>query len=241
MNRPIDRILNLLYPRHCPGCAEILKDQDLLLCPSCRKSLSPITEDYCLRCGKPTAPGTEYCEDCSGRKRFFTEGRSVFVYDTRWKRSLERYKYYGYREFADFYAEAMVRCCRTNLLRWKPDLIVPVPLHRKKRRRRGFNQSWLLARRISEKTGIPAEEKLVIKIRATASQKKLSGAERRRNLRGAFSVQRRIDGITVLVVDDVYTTGSTMDEMAAVLLAADARRVYFLTFCTAGQPSEPLI
>ena len=119
MNRPIDRILNLLYPRHCPGCAEILKDQDLLLCPSCRKSLSPITEDYCLRCGKPTAPGTEYCEDCSGRKRFFTEGRSVFVYDTRWKRSLERYKYYGYREFADFYAEAMVRCCRTNLLRGK--------------------------------------------------------------------------------------------------------------------------
>ena len=104
MNRPIDRILNLLYPRHCPGCAEILKDQDLLLCPSCRKSLSPITEDYCLRCGKPTAPGTEYCEDCSGRKRFFTEGRSVFVYDTRWKRSLERYKYYGYREFADFFA-----------------------------------------------------------------------------------------------------------------------------------------
>ena len=236
MNRAIDRILNLLYPRHCPGCAEILKDQNMLLCPSCRSSLSPIMEDYCLRCGKPVDTGTEYCEECSRRKRYFTAGRSVFVYDARWKRSLERYKYYGYREFADFYAEAMVRCCRTDLRRWKPDLIVPVPLHRKKQRRRGFNQSWLLARKISRLTGIPAEKDLVVKNRATASQKKLSAPERKKNLRGAFSVRRRITGITVLVIDDVYTTGSTVEEMAAALKAAGAAKVYFLTLCTANRP-----
>ena len=236
MKRIPEMILNLLYPRHCPGCGRILKNQRALLCPSCRQTVSPFTEDYCLRCGRPVEPEQEYCAECSRRARAFDAGRSVFLYDERWKTSIERYKYYGYREFADFYAEAMAYIFRSVRAEWRPDLIVPVPLHRKKERQRGFNQSWLLARKISRLTGIPAEKDLVVKNRATASQKKLSAPERKKNLRGAFSVRRRITGITALVIDDVYTTGSTVEEMAAALKAAGAAKVYFLTLCTANRP-----
>ncbi len=232
MNRLAASFLDLLYPRHCPGCGEILRSRDRDLCPACRKTLDAVTDNYCLKCGRPVKAEEEYCRECREHRYYFTAGRSVFPYTDRWKRSLERYKYYGYREFGDFYARAMTWILKKELPRWKTGLIVPVPLSPRKRRRRGFDQSRLLAEKISLLTGIPADFTLVRKVRETKSQKKLTRLERRQNLRGAFSVERRIDGITVLVIDDVYTTGSTVNEMARILLAAGARDVYFLTLCT---------
>ena len=96
---------------------------------------------------------------------------------------------------------------------------------------RGFNQAAYLAERLSGYTGIPWDEQLVRKIKKTRSQKKLNAAERRRNLKKAYLVTGKISGLTVLVVDDVYTTGSTMDAMAMSLREAGAEEVYFLTVC----------
>ena len=115
--------------------------------------------------------------------------------------------------------------------RWTPQLIVPVPLYPGKKRMRGFNQAAYLAERLSGYTGIPWDEQLVRKIKKTRSQKKLNAAERRRNLKKAYLVTGKISGLTVLVVDDVYTTGSTMDAMAMSLREAGAEEVYFLTVC----------
>ena len=161
----------------------------------------------------------------------FEQGRGIFVYDSSMRRSVTRYKYYGCREYGDFYAKAMSIFGKKYLERWKPDLIVPVPLHPRKKRMRGFNQAAYLAERLSELTGIPWEEHLVKKIRSTRSQKKLNAIQRRQNLKNAYRVTGKIPGFSVLVVDDVYTTGSTADAMAMCLLEAGAEKVYFLTIC----------
>ena len=117
------------------------------------------------------------------------------------------------------------------LERWRPQLIVPVPLHPRKKRNRGFNQAAYLAERLSGFCGIPWREDVVRKVRNTRSQKKLNAAKRRQNLKNAYQVTADITGLSVLVVDDVYTTGSTMDAMAQCLLEAGAKEVYFLTVC----------
>lgn len=227
----LETALNILYPRRCPVCHRILRDQKALICPECENVFQPIKEGYCLKCGSPVKPEEEYCRDCAGKRRSFDEGRGIFLYDQKMRRSLIRYKYYGSREYADYYAVSMYRYGRGNILRWKPDVIIPVPLHRRKLRMRGFNQSGILAEKLGIFLDIPVSEGTLRKIRGTRSQKKLDAAQRRKNLRQAFRAERRLDGLTVLLVDDVYTTGSTVEAAAACLKEAGAKKVCFLTLC----------
>lgn len=125
----------------------------------------------------------------------------------------------------------MCRYAEKEILRWRPDVIVPVPLHPGKQRMRGFNQAEYLARKIGSFYGIPVSDQILRKTGKTKSQKKLGIKERKKNLKGAFSVSRRLDGLTILIVDDVYTTGSTMDAAAECLWEKGAGRIYFLTLC----------
>lgn len=231
MKKWIEGILNMLYPRRCPLCHEVLKDQDSVICRRCGGALRPIKEPRCFKCGKPVGEGEEYCSDCRNTKHYFDKGRGIFVYDEKMRRSMVRYKYYGCREYGDFYSRAMCLYAGEELKAWKPDCIVPVPVHRTKERRRGFNQSAYLAVRVSRETGIPADLTLVKKVRNTRSQKKLTAHQRQENLRKAFQVQRSVEGEKILVIDDVYTTGSTMDAMARCLKEKGAEKVYFLTVC----------
>lgn len=231
MNRVINGFLNILYPRRCPVCHEILKNQDRMICERCEKELRPIQEPRCFKCGKPVGKDTEYCRDCLENGHVFDRGRGIFVYDERMRRSLVRYKYYGCREYGDFYSKAMCLYARKELALWKPDLIVPVPVHKSKERMRGFNQAAYLAERISGFTGIQTDLTLVRKVCRTKSQKKLNAQQRQENLRKAFRVERKVAGMKILIVDDVYTTGSTMDAMARCLREKGAENVYFLTVC----------
>ncbi|MCD8022327.1 MAG: hypothetical protein LUF30_04915, partial [Lachnospiraceae bacterium] len=165
------------------------------------------------------------------------------------------------RDYLDFYAEAMALAGERYLQYWKAEVIVPIPMHWKKRAARGYNQSELLAERISRLTGIPCEKKMLRCVRYTGNQKELGRGERRKNLRGSFEAESP-GGIAkdktalsdrkclascrdekekyqnwqapsrVLLIDDVYTTGSTMDEAARALRAAGVRQIYFLVLCT---------
>ena len=238
MRHSAERILDILYPRKCPFCGEILRSSGALICPDCLSGLKPLTgEDFedktalCMKCGAPAPAEEEYCRNCRNTPRSFEQNRSVFVYDDKWKLSLERYKFYGYREFADFYAAAMVKWGGGAIRRWKPDLIVPIPMHPRKERIRGFNQSWQIARRISARTGIPASGEILLKIKDTAPQKQLDHSQRKQNLKGAFLAAPAAAGKTVLVIDDVFTTGSTIDAAAEALLSSGAKAVYSLTLC----------
>ena len=121
-------------------------------------------------------------------------------------------------------------------MRWQPDVIVPVPLHRRKKRMRGFNQAADLAERTGKLLGIPVTEEIVYKIKETRSQKKLDADERKRNLKNAFRTVTPVKGLKILIVDDVYTTGSTMEAMSECLLEGGAEAVFFVTLCMVKKP-----
>lgn len=232
MKKIIHTILNILYPRHCPVCHRILKDQKMSACPECRHGFKRVGRHYCLKCGKPVKPEEEYCRECRKQKRSFDLCRSVFLYDGSLRQSLVRYKYYGCREYGDFYAFAICRYLGDEIRRWKPDVIVPVPMTSGKKRSRGFNQAGYLADRVGESMNLPVSHTLLKKVRSTRSQKKLNAAQRRQNLIDAFCVKENIRGLTVLVIDDVYTTGSTMEAAASCLKEAGAEKVFCIALCT---------
>ena len=231
MRKTSEFLLDMLYPKKCPLCHEVLKEENQLVCGKCAGKIRLFSGALCMKCGKPVKMEEEYCPVCREGGHYFTEGRSIFPYGEIWRQSLVRFKYYGCREYGDFYAKAMSIYGRRHLERWKPDLIVPVPLHPAKKRMRGFNQAAYLAERLSGYTGVPWTDSLVRKIRNTRSQKKLDAAQRRNNLRKAYEVTQRLNDISILIVDDVYTTGSTVDAMAMCLFDAGAQAVYFLTVC----------
>lgn len=220
-----------MYPRRCPLCHRILRSSHELLCPDCAEEIRPISGPRCYKCGKPVKEDEEYCRDCSAHPGAFDQGRGIFHYDDRMKYSIMKYKYFGCREYSRFYGKAMYLYGREMLALWKPQVIVPVPLHWRKQRMRGFNQAELLAEELSEYTGIPVDTRLLKKRHATKSQKKLDAVGRKKNLREAFQVAGNPAGKRILLIDDVYTTGSTMDVLSRALLEKGASHVFFLTLC----------
>ena len=158
-------------------------------------------------------------------------GRGVFLYNMQMKQSLLRYKYYGSREYGQYYAEEISRYVGTQIKRWNPDILVPVPMTCRKKRIRGFNQAEDLAEKIGELLQIPVAAGLAVKKRETKSQKKLNAAERMRNLKDAFQITESVRGLRILIVDDVYTTGSTIETLAECLKESGAGEIYFVTLC----------
>lgn len=126
-----------------------------------------------------------------------------------------------------FYARAMYRNAQKELREWKPDLIVPVPVHRSKERQRGFNQAAYLAEKLGHYTGISTDVNIVQKVLKTKSQKKLNALQRRKNLEKAFCVTGDVRGKNILVIDDVYTTGSTIDAMGRMPEEKRCRKCLF--------------
>lgn len=245
-----DLALSLVYPPRCPLCETVLplarkvraedeggavRWERPLICDDCREKLPYNSGAVCLRCGTYLEDErTEYCRVCASRERSFRQGMSVFLYQGKLRDSLMRMKFHNHREYTRFYADAMKLASEGFLQRTRPSVIVPVPMHERKRRERGFDQCAILARRFSECTGLPVQTDNVVRVRYTKPQKGLNAQERRNNLKNAFSVRRpqELAG-PVLVIDDIYTTGTTMDEMAAVLLENGCGPVCFLTLCCA--------
>lgn len=152
------------------------------------------------------------------------------------KDSMSAIKYKNRREYLDFYAAALDCRFRKKVLRLHVDALVPVPIHPSRRRTRGFNQAEELADRLSDLWNIPVDKKLLIRKKKTAPQRELSPAERLKNLREAFFADPdsgRPAGIpeTVLLVDDIYTTGSTAEACTRALLQAGVKRVFVVVIC----------
>lgn len=196
--------------------------------------MEPDRRDVCPRCGLflQACGAPDLCASCFRTPPPFIRHRSAGVYDGLLKRLILLFKYgdgeaLG-RELALFTWEAL----REDELLWRgAESIVPVPLHRRRRRKRGFNQAAVLARRLSDRAGVPVLEGLLERIKDVPPQAGMKSAERRRNVVGAFRVRRPKEaaGGSFLLVDDVYTTGSTMGECCRALLRAGARDVRALT------------
>ncbi len=225
-------IADIIYPRICPVCNNIIPVGYKDLCPDCTGLLTYAQEPYCMRCGKPVDEEKEYCSDCERNKHSYDEGRAVFIYDEYMSKSIYRFKYSGKREFANFYGKVMTERLGEKIRRWDPDAIVPVPVHKSKLRSRGYNQAELIAKQISKRMKIPVKSDIVIRQSATTVQKNLSAKARQNNLKKAFKViPNSVQLNSILIVDDIYTTGATVDAVARCLKDAGVRKVYFATLC----------
>ncbi len=186
-----------------------------------------------MRCGKPISnQEKEFCADCEGHLHLFDEGRAVFLYEKGIRLSVNRLKFNNRREYIPFYGECLYGLYREMAPAWRAECLVPVPMHPKKRAVRGFDQAVLLADYLSGKCMLPVREDLLVRTRLTQSSKKLGRSDRRKNLRGVFSTHTGA-GIpeSVILIDDIYTTGATMDEACRALRNAGVKHIYFLTVC----------
>ena len=184
-----------------------------------------------MHCGKPLQrEEEEYCQDCGKRDSFIRQGRGVWLHRGKGPGAIYRFKYHNKRRYGKVFASEMERHCGKELKRWDIDLIIPVPLHASRKRRRGFNQAEIFAEELSHLTGIPVRNDLLFRIRRTRPQKRLGENERRQNLQGAFAVKKTQSlPSNILLIDDIYTTGSTVERCAKMLRLAGAENVYFLT------------
>ena len=228
--------MDIFYPKVCPICQEPLgRDRNgecYTVCVDCREGLVDITDMHCLKCGKELLTEGEYCHDCQTRNHIYTQGVAVFRYTQGMKQSIYRYKYKNKREYAAFYGKEMYRVSKDLLRLWNIDAIVPVPLHESKQRMRGYNQAELMARELSAYTGIPMVSNMLLRARKTTPMKELDDKQRVKNLKNAFIISQNIVNYRkVLLVDDIYTTGATMDACAKCLKAHGVSDVYFVCLC----------
>ncbi len=226
-----------MFPPRCPVCGDLRVPWESNTCTECAGKLRFVTEPVCMRCGKELADDTlEYCEDCSRGDVSFVRNYAVWHYDKQMKRSVTEFKYGGRKEYAGFYVHHMAGRYGERLLRHGVTALVPVPVSGKRKRSRGFNQAELLAGRLADRLGIPAIP-LLKRVKNTKPQSGLSKKERKHNLQGAFAWNAReadrwevLPGAVVLI-DDIYTTGSTLTACAEVLRENGIKAVYGLCVC----------
>lgn len=229
--------IDLLYPPSCPVCKEITNDSTCL-CRSCLEQLKFIRPPYCSCCGRefPGDGEIHLCGGCLQSPWAFHSARAFFQYEDVIAGLIHRLKYAG--DFSGLAVLAHI-CRKSPLLpiMERYDYLLPVPLHLKRLRQRGFNQSLVLAKTIfpTEKEKIRFD--LLIRQTETSSQAGLNGAERKRNVKGAFTVTypSKVNGLNLLLFDDVFTTGTTVNECSKVLMAAGAGNVDVLTICRADR------
>lgn len=220
--------MELLYPKTCCFCGKIIVQE---ICDSCKEKVSYIKEPRCKKCGKPIRyEEQEYCHDCQKQSFHYVQGRSLWIHKGAVPWSIYQFKYHNRRIYGKFYAKELYRVYGESIEEWGIDLIVPVPLHWRRRRKRGYNQAEIVARYLGELTGIPVDKHLVIRKKYTEPQKTLNNKERVKNLKHVFDVRKMtVRAKNILLIDDIYTTGSTIDAISKVLLEKGHNKVWFLT------------
>ncbi len=204
------------------------------ICGICRNEIMYAGDVTCRRCGRPLYDATaEFCNDCKKYEHIFDRGVSLLVYNDISRGAIFRFKYRNRQEYSDFFASETAKKLGREIKAFNADAIIAVPLHKDKLRQRGFNQSELLAKKIAELLNINFISDYMLRIRKTAPQKNLNRDERRKNLKKSFKIrQNDVKLKKIIVIDDIYTTGSTIDEIAYVLKKAGVSKVYFVTIAT---------
>lgn len=219
----------LLYPVRCPVCDELVGTGPRRMCPSCRQQVRYLSGPLCFQCGKKLSDcEAEFCGDCRRGRHLFTAGRALYEYEDI-APALYRFKYGGRREYASFFGRELAQQLGDYIRSLAPDGLVPIPMYRGKQRRRGYNQAQLLAKALGRELGIPVYADLVVRNRDTKPLKELNCEERLNNLKKAFNLaQNGVKLKTIILIDDIFTTGSTVDQVSAVFLAGGSRNIYYI-------------
>lgn len=227
--------LDFFYPARCPGCDGILEtgEKKSGFCRKCAPKIRMVGDAQCLKCGRPLANAAdEYCPDCAKKKHAFGQGKGVFCYEGPMKPAMYRFKYGNRRGYGRIFADVAARRYGAWLRRAGVDCIVPVPMFSRKKRLRGYNQAEAFARELGHILGVPVEARALRRVRMTLPQKGLNYAQRKYNLKNAFKLWKSsVKSKSILIVDDIYTTGSTMDEASRVLKGGGAGKIYCLSVC----------
>ena len=229
----IDFFKDILFPSRC-GICECLLDSEGL-CPDCWSKIRWISEPRCCICGQPFTTEMEsvdfVCAQCASKKPYFDKAVSVFVYDDFSKKIILKFKHSDATYLAKMLTQWMFRAATLEIE--SSDLIIPVPIHFTKRLKRKYNQSELLAKKISDISNVKYEPRILDKIKQTSPQEGLSGNQRRKNVIGSFGVNEKykhlLENKRILLIDDVFTTGSTVNECAKVLKKHSAKEIIVLT------------
>lgn len=215
-----------LLPRDCMLCAT--PSGDSLLCPSCHRALPRLTTERCPVCALPT-PDSDICGACLTHAPRFDATAAVFRYEFPIDRLIQTLKYSHRLASTEFFGNELAQAARSI----RPDVILPVPLAATRLVQRGFNQALEMARPLARALGMAPETASIRRRRDTAPQTGLPWKERARNVRDAFECQIDLAGKAVLVIDDVMTTGATLDELARTLKVHGAARVENLVLARA--------
>ncbi len=217
-------LANLFYPQYCVACSRRASD---VLCRACFEALPLVGRPSCERCGAPAAFEVYGCNECRDRDFGFDGARAPLRYAGTGQELVHALKYGGYLRVVEKVMAPLMAGSLDGAERF--DGVVPVPLHRSRLARRGFNQAELMARSVAKKINAPILDKIKV-VRRTRDQVELSAGERRANVAGAYASRGPVAG-RILLVDDVFTTGATLSECAGVLRKAGAGEVYALTLC----------
>ena len=225
---------DLVYPRVCAGCGGRVGDATGHLCWDCQATLPFVRQPYCLHCGDPVEGRVDEaftCQWCDELNPAFDYARSVVRYRGPVQRMIQEFKYHAAHQVAPDLVRLLVAGLQTAPEFGRLDALCCVPLHRAKQRQRGYNQAALLAQGLAKELGLPFLRRALVRTRATGTQTHLTANERVTNVHGAFAVRRpaAVAGRSLLLIDDVMTTGATVAEVSRVLKAAGTVKVCILT------------
>jgi ComF family protein len=242
-------LTSVVFPAGCLLCDALLTHpRRIPLCELCLASFQRIAPPMCRICGQtlpvPAEPreSEPICQDCVTGKFGFQLARSFGVYEGALARAIVLLKYERIEPLGSFFAMGLLELVRSDPRLLSADIVVPVPLHRQKHRDRGYNQVDLFAHPLARRLHMPYRPILLVRSRPRPEKHLLSQEERWEAVRGAFVMRRggRVDNLRVLLLDDVMTTGATLDACARALGEAGARSVLGLTIARAAWPAFPV-
>lgn len=226
----MNKVGSLLFPSRCPFCKEVVESTEKC-CTDCFSKLPYIGKHFCYKCGKQLEEDQfEYCHDCNIQNHFFRQGRGLYVHEDLVCDAIYDLKYKNKRQIADFFAEQIWEYLGEWIKKSDYSAIIPVPISEHKMKIRGYNQAELISRKLSLKAGIVHRPECLIRTSDTAPQRLLGRLERKNNLKNAFKTTTdRVQLEKVLLVDDIFTTGNTVDAVAEILLHSGVKAVDFIT------------
>lgn len=225
-------LMDLVFPRRCPICDAVMAYGEQGICNR-HKTLPYVTGPVCMKCGKELSEAEqEYCEDCRRHTRSFKRAYPVFRYEEPVASSVLAIKYHNKREYVDYYGNLLAERLRKAGVADRIQIILPVPIHKRRRKKRGYNQAELLAEVVGRQLHLPVDKTHLLRVSETAPQKELSPLERANNIKQALEVKMLpAEWKTVLLIDDIYTTGATVQACTEALQEAGVEQVYVGVIC----------
>ena len=243
-----DAITSVFFPAGCRICDRLLVTASRIpICEECLSSFERLPSIVCETCGRPLpghgerASQSLLCPVCQDKTYAFDRARSFAVYKDALVQAILLLKFEQVGPLGVWFADQLADVARSGGSALAADVVVPVPLHRERERERGYNQAALISRPLSRKLGLPHKAVLLMRTRARPDKRILSLEERWESVRGAFATRpdSQVDNLRVLLVDDVLTTGATLDACARALLDAGAKSVIGLTVARAVRNPLP--